>query len=465
MKTVETKETILTLHLKGVAIREISRILNISRNTVKRVLRGKGNSPSQTSSPYEEIKPIILELFKPCRSNVVRISEILQEKYGCVIPYSSLTRIVRELGLRENKSKHRAGDYSFAPGEECQHDTSPHKLIIGEKKVKAQCAGLVLAYSRKLFIQYYPSFTRFEAKVFLTEAFRFMDGTCPRCIIDNTSVIVANGSGPDADISPEMERFGDIFGMKFVPHRIGDADRKAKIERNFFYVEKNFLPGRTFSDWHDLNEQATKWCIEKANQKPKRSLGMSPDAAYLMEKPYLNPLPPYIPPVYKSFYRVVDVAGYVAVDTNRYSVPERFLGKQVEVHKSWEHVTVFFKNQKIAQHQRIMDKHNTRVTAKGHHRPFSRYRAHNGPSKEEKTLTGQYDILDQYVRELKKRSSGRGVRRMRRLLDLKRTYPADAFKNAIEQAFYYGLYDLNRLEQMILKRVAGNFFNIEQDES
>jgi len=82
-----------------------------------------------------------------------------------------------------------------------------------------------------------------------------------------------------------------------------------------------------------------------------------------------------------------------------------------------------------------------------------------------KNLVGQFDILDQYVRELQKRSSGRGVRRMRRLLDLQRTYPADAFKNAIEQVFHYGLYDLNLLEQMILKRVAGDFFNIEQDKS
>ncbi|GAG01396.1 unnamed protein product, partial [marine sediment metagenome] len=56
------------------------------------------------------------------------------------------------------------------------------------------------------------------------------------------------------------------------------------------------------------------------------------------------------------------------------------------------------------------------------------------------------------------------VRQIRRLLELKRTYPADAFKNAIQQASHYGLYDLNRLEQMILKNVAGDFFNIEGDE-
>jgi hypothetical protein len=53
-----------------------------------------------------------------------------------------------------------------------------------------------------------------------------MDGTCPRCIIDNTSVLVAHGSGPDAEIAPEMERFGQIFGVTFLPHVIGDADRK-----------------------------------------------------------------------------------------------------------------------------------------------------------------------------------------------------------------------------------------------
>ena len=54
---------------------------------------------------------------------------------------------------------------------------------------------------------------------------------------------------------------------------------------------------------------------------------------------------------------------------------------------------------------------------------------------------------------------------MRRLLDFQRTDPADTFKNAIERAFHYGFYDLNRLEPMILKRVAGDFFNIEQDKS
>jgi hypothetical protein len=372
--------------------------------------------------------------------------------------------MVRDLELREDKQRKRSGTYEFGPGEEMQHDTSPHPVELGGKKVKAQCASLVLAYSRKLFIQYYPTFTRFEAKVFLREAFLFMNGTCPRCTIDNTSVIVAHGSGPDAEIAPEMEHFGLIFGVRFIPHAVGDADRKARVERNFSYVENNFLPGRTFMDWQDLNAQAKAWCVNTANSKRKRSLGMSPEAAYVMEKPHLQSLPPHIPPVYQTLYRGVDVAGYVQVDTNRYSVPERLIGKEVEVHKLWDRIAIFWKHQKVADHERLIDKRETRSTAKGHHPPLNRQKAHSGPCKEEQSLLGHSDCLDRYVEEIKKHSPGRAIRQMRRLLALKRTYPAQPFLKAIEQALHYGMHDLARLEQMILSHVAGDFFNIQEDD-
>jgi transposase len=459
MITKESQQAIMSLHERGVHIRQISTLLKISRNTVKRVIRGEWRDTPQRQSSYGEISDPVRDAFALAKGNVVRVREIL-ESNGHEVPYSTLTRIVRELELRDHKP--RAGTYTFGPGEEMQHDTSPHQVVIGGKKVKAQCAGLVLAYSRKLFIQYFPAFTRFETRVFLDTAFRFMEGTCPRCTIDNGSVIVAHGSGPDADIAPEMVRFGEIFGVRFVPHAVGDPNRKARIERNFSYVENNYLAGRTFSDWHDLNEQAIRWCKEVANQKEKRSLGMSPEGAYLMEKPHLIPLPPYIPPVYLTFDRTVDLEGYVHVDTNRYSAPERLIGKEVEVHKLWDRIEVFFKNQKVADHPRFIDVREGRVTAPGHHAPLYQQRAHEGPCSEEKALSGQHEWLDRFIAEIKKRSAGRAVRSLRRLLDLKRTYPPEAFEKALAEALRYGLYDLPRLEQMILSHVAGDFFNEDE---
>jgi len=51
-----------------------------------------------------------------------------------------------------------------------------------------------------------------------------------------------------------------------------------------------------------------------------------------------------------------------------------------------------------------------------------------------------------------------------KLLELWRTYPAEAFKSAIEQTLHFGLYDLTRLEGMILSFVAGEFFNLKGDD-
>lgn len=457
-------QAIVSLKDKGIGVREISRILGVSRNTVRKVLRGQRSDTVQRASRYESLAPLIQETLAFCKGNAVRVQELLREAHGQDIPYSTLTRVVRDLELRENERKKRSGNYPFELGGETQHDTSPHQLELGGKKVKAQCASLVLAYSRKLFIQYYPSFTRFEAKVFLREAFLFMEGSCPRCTIDNTSVIVAHGSGSDALIAPEMEHFGKIFGVQFIPHEVGDANRKAPVERNFSYAEKNFLAGRTFRDWHDLNAQAKQWCIEVANSKIKRSLGMSPEAAYVMEKPYLQSLPPFIPPVYQSLHRGVDVEGYVHVDTNRYSVPERLIGKEVEVHKLWDLIEIFWKQQKVAEHERLIDKREARSTLKGHHLPLHSQRAHRDPCKEEMDLLGHSEPLDRYVEEIKKRSPGRGMLKMRKLRSLKRTYPAQPFLQAVEQALHYGMYDLSRLEQMILSHVAGDFFNIQEDD-
>jgi len=68
------------------------------------------------------------------------------------------------------------------------------------------------------------------------------------------------------------------------------------------------------------------------------------------------------------------------------------------------------------------------------------------------------------VAELRKRSSGRGIQKLRRLLNLKRDYPADAFLAAVAKASAYGLYDLARLEKMVIDHVAGDFFRLSQEE-
>jgi transposase len=471
MTSTEIRNAVHALQAQGHSLREISRSLALSRNTVRRILRQPKRTVDEAAPCDEATLARLKAAFERARGNVVRVQELLADE-GLEVRYSTLTRWAREAGLRS--PPRRSGEYGFAPGQEMQHDTSPHRVLFAKagtphsrarspgRIVTAQCAGLVLAYSRRLFIQYYPRFTRFEAKTFLLEAVRFMHGACPVCVIDNTSVLLAAGAGADAVIAPEMLAFARTLGFRFRAHRVGHPDRKGRIERPFAYVENNFLAARDFEDFDDLNRQALAWCRDVANHKPKRALGMSAEAAYVIEKPHLRPLPDVLPPVYELLDRIVDLHGYVSVDTNRYSVPERFVGQSVAVYKLPAEIRVCRKDITIAVHRRLIGAREARNTLPGHH--AIPVRQNRGTAGEEALLRGHHPSLDRYVAALKQRGKGWGRRALRRLIGLKRTYPSGPFIAAIEQALQYGLFDLGRLEALILKQVAGDFFALGAGE-
>ena len=144
MISEEIRQAISAMHGKGMKIRAISRNLGIARNTVRLVLQGNKRAQSEETSSFEDKLPHIAEMYHKCGGNVVRVQEMLMDQ-GLDIRYSTLTRLVQDMGLRQPQ-KVKAGSYSFAPGEEMQHDTSPHKVSLNGKTVTAQCAGLVLAY-------------------------------------------------------------------------------------------------------------------------------------------------------------------------------------------------------------------------------------------------------------------------------------------------------------------------------
>lgn len=434
--------------------------MKLSRNTVRRLLRLPVLADARVPACPAPVLLWLPPAFERVRGNGVRIQEMLQAELGLNPGYSTLTRWIREAGLRS--PPRRSGEYVFAPGQEMQHDTSPHRVILAGKPVMTQCASLILAYSRYLFIQYYPRFTRFEAKQFLLEAVRFLAGCCPTCIIDNTSVMVVAGAGDEAVFAPEMVAFARTLGFAFRAHPVNQPDRKGRVERPFAWVEGNFLAGRTFADFADLNQQALAWCEKVANAKPKRVLGMAPSAAYAVERPCLQPLPAVLPPVYQVAERVVDLYGFVSVETNRYSVPERWVGKTLTVYLYASELRICAREQLVAIHPRLIGVRDTKQKLPGHHpTPQRRDRT---PPPEATLLQGHHPVLDAYVAALVKQAHGRGVRPLRRLLGFRRSYPESPFLAAVVQALQFGLFDLGRLEAMILQQVAGDFFHLDEGD-
>jgi len=117
----------------------------------------------------------------------------------------------------------------------------------------------------------------------------------------------------------------------------------------------------------------------------------------------------------------------------------------------------------VADHVRIIGKRHKRKPIQPTISRWPIKRAYQGACSEEKLLLGQNETLDTYVRAMKKHVHGRGVYRMRRLLNMQRSYPDAPFMAAVEQAQKYGMYDLARLESMILKQVAGDIFKLGDD--
>ena len=457
----EQRAAILELHRQKVGIRKISKTLGISRSTVKKVI----NSGSQTAPPIsrsEKAAPYrqeILELHASCKGNLQRVHEELQA-LGADLSYPALTAFCRRNGIGTKPPK-GSGEYHFKPGEEIQHDTSPHRLTLAGKQRLVQTASAVLCYSRMLFFQCYPTFDRFHCKAFLTNALRYHGGACKRMMIDNTHVVVLRGTGPDMVPVPEMAAFADRFCFTFEAHEKGHANRSARVERPFSFIEGNFLAGRVFESWQDLNNQARIWC-DKVNASYKKHIRAIPLEGYATERTHLNPLPLWIPEPYKLHHRTVDIKGYVNLHTNRYSVPFDWIGHRVEVQETLEHMIITLDHRNQVKHERMVD-HKARTISKPGHKP-PRGAKRKQPIQEEQIIAASYPELTEYVAALKKNGKKQVTLALRQLLRMVREYPQEPFMSAIEEAARFGLYDLKRVERMVIRRIATDFFRLKGDD-
>jgi hypothetical protein len=453
----QIRTAILKLHDLGNGKRAIARALKISRAAVRKVIAcGSPVVPvlsrqEKGEAHYDEI----LDLFAECKGNLVRVHEELEAR-GAALSYQALTGYCRRHGIGQTP-KEPAGQYDFAPGQEMQHDTSPHPAHIGGREQGVQIAGLALAYSRLFFIQLYPRFTRFECKVFLDDALDYVDGVCRVCMIDNTSVIVLRGTGASMVPVDEMVTFAECRGFEFRAHEKGDANRSAVVEGLFNFVQKNFLAGRRFRDFADANAQAVEWC-DKKNAAFSRKLHASRRELFAKERIHLKPLPGWRSPVYRLHDRIVDLESFVGVHGFRYEVPAELIGRHVEVRETKDGLLFFSGPRQVATHQRRLEGQR-RVRLPHSQSEHRKRRRRERMDAEERQLRAELPDFQDYINKLRKRSPrGRFLANVRRLHLMLRDYPKGPLLEALRDAAHFGLYDLDRVERMVLRNVRSDFF-------
>ena len=169
----DTRRAVFQLHTEGMPLREISRRLRISRNTVRTIIDQQGRMPPAAGKDKIPIDPDLLRrLHRECRGWIQRMHEKLAEEEGIRIGYSTLSRRVRKLGLGRSRTA-RCDRVPDQPGAEMQHDTSDYRLRLSGILVKVIASLLYLRYSKERYLKFYLAFNRFLMKCFFHEALTF----------------------------------------------------------------------------------------------------------------------------------------------------------------------------------------------------------------------------------------------------------------------------------------------------
>jgi hypothetical protein len=281
-------------------------------------------------------------------------------------------------------------------------------------------------------------------------------------MIDNSSVIIAHGRGPDAVPAAQMQALAERFGFSFQAHAVGDANRSARVERPFHFIENNFYAGRKFTDIDDLNAQLRQWC-DRVNARSKRALPNTPFELLAAERPAMLPLPAFIPEVYELHTRRVDTEGYVSLHRNRYSMPAAMIGRTVELRESMRQIRVFEGHRLVVTHERSTPGAKARNTLPEHEHD-GRHRLRVGPSEPERLLREVSSVLGQLIDRLRKRYGGQALRKVKQLHRMYLEYPTDVLVAAVDEALRFDLYDLERIDQMVLRRIQGDYFRLAINE-
>jgi hypothetical protein len=159
----------------------------------------------------------------------------------------------------------------------------------------------------------------------------------------------------------------------------------------------------------------------------------------------------------------VDVEGYVALHSNRYSVPVAWIGRRVEIRETKDKIEMQLDARNIVTHERVPDEQYQRITLGAHRPPRGQGLKRSDSHPEEQAILQAAPEIAEYVSALKQHSRKLVVLALRQLLRLVREYPREPFLAAVREAARYGLYDLDRLERMILRRVQRDFFLLDEE--
>jgi transposase len=273
--------------------------------------------------------------------NAMAIYQDLVDEAGFTARYASVRRFVGR--LRGPITPEARVVITTAPGEEAQVDYGEGPMVRHPQTGKyrrVRLFVLTLGFSRKAIrLLTWQSSAQIWAELH-EQAFRRLGGA-PRVVVpDNLKEGVRSPDIYDPVLNPLYRDVLAHYGVVALPCRVGDPDRKGKVESGVGHAQKTPLQGLRFETLAQaqayLDRWETHWADTRIHGTTKRQVA----AMFAEERPALQPLPVEPFRYYRFGVRTVHLDGCVEVEAAYYSTPPGWIGQRVPVQWTDLHVRV-----------------------------------------------------------------------------------------------------------------------------
>jgi len=295
-----------------------------------------GRAPSaSTCEPYREL---IAEALARGR-NAMAIWQDLVDDHGFSARYASVRRFV--LKLRGARPPEARVVITTAPGEEGQVDYGNGPMVRWAATGKYRRCRLfvfTLAHSRKAVrLLTWRSSAQIWCELH-ERAFRRLGGTTKVVVLDNLKEGVLTPDIYDPALNPLYRDVLAHYGVVALPCRVGDPDRKGKVEAGVGHTQKTPLQGLRFESIEAAQAYLDRWDTHWADTRIHGTTKRQVAVMFVEEKPALGPLPLEPFRYYRFGTRTVHLDGCVEVDAAYYSAPPGWIGRRVDVQWNDLHV-------------------------------------------------------------------------------------------------------------------------------
>lgn len=385
MITPEIRAEIRRLVLvEGLRIGVVARKFGVHHGTVRRALREE--SPAQAaplSSALDAFKPYIV-------NRIIDLPELTSARLllelrdrGCTLGIAQLRRYVAQ--IRPPRPRRAYLRIETDAGEQAQVDWGSFgHFRIGGTQRPLSVFSMVLSWSRALFIDF--SFDQ-QMETFCRmhrSALEFFAGVPRRIVYDNLKSVVLHHVGATVQFNPRFLAFAGHYLFETVAAPVRYPEFKGRVESSIKYVRHSFFYGRSFTSLDDLRDQAAAWRDQVANQRIHATTKMRPWQRLLAERPRLRALPAHPFDTDLVIPVIVSKEARVRLDTNTYSVPPKYVGKQVHIRADDHKVRVMCDGVEVAHHQRCWDRRHHIQDPEHIQKLLDRRKGARGPTQRER---------------------------------------------------------------------------------